>query len=190
MLFSFIPTSSDSGVMEDHHQGCKCAKRKRKVSFESEHLCNGYFYSSCLTMRPFCWKFILGYRRVKLWGVWFVKPGVYRPQVHEPCVLKLLWFTCQFMSLCVCVCVCVCSPLKVLIASGMMWCDIDHVWLVKQVLQTAFSCFIWQLPSVKWMGMALLTQHLVNPCQMILKCCSTSYKRITRKEEHFGYKGE
>ena len=38
MLFSFISTSSDSKVMEDFLEGCMDAKRKRKVSFESEHL--------------------------------------------------------------------------------------------------------------------------------------------------------
>ena len=32
---------------------------------------------------------------------------------------------------CVCVCVCVCPPLRLLITSGMMWCDIDHIRLVK-----------------------------------------------------------
>ena len=38
------------------------------------------------------------------------------------------------------VCVCVCLPLRLLITSGMMWCDMDSVLLVKQRLQ-----LIWQL---------------------------------------------
>ena len=34
----------------------------------------------------------------------------------------------------VCVCVCVCPPPRLLITSGVMWCDIDSRRLVKQVL--------------------------------------------------------
>ena len=37
-------------------------------------------------------------------------------------------------SVCVCVCVCVCPPPRLLITSGVMWCDIDSRRLVKQVL--------------------------------------------------------
>ena len=28
--------------------------------------------------------------------------------------------------MCVCVCVCVCPPPRLLITSGMMWCDVHH----------------------------------------------------------------
>ena len=35
--------------------------------------------------------------------------------------------------MCVCVCVCVCPLPRQLISSGMMWCDIDLIRLVKQV---------------------------------------------------------
>ena len=39
------------------------------------------------------------------------------------------------MCLCVCVCMCVCPPLRLLITSGVMRCDMDPMRLVKQVLQ-------------------------------------------------------
>ena len=59
----------------------------------------------------------------------------------------------------VCMCVSVCSPPRPLITSGMIWCDIDRVRLVKQVLRLfpAFNYFIRYLPSIKWMGVAILT---------------------------------
>ena len=77
--------------------------------------------------------------------------------------LKLFWS--------VCMCVCVCPPPRPLITSGMIWCDIDCVRLVKQVLQLfpAFNYFIWQLPSIKWMGVVILTQLVVNACQRKLR---------------------
>ena len=106
---------------------------------------------------------------------------------HMPGFFKLIWFACHYM----CVCVRVSAP-KTLITSDVIWCDIDHVWLIKQVLQLfpAFSCFIWQLPSIKWMGVALVTQHILNACQRRLKSRGTSYRRTTLKTEHFSYKGE
>ena len=71
------------------------------------------------------------------------------------------------MCVCVCVCVCVCPPPRMLITSGMIWCDIGCVRLVKQVSQlfTAFNYFIWHLPFIKWLGVAILTQHVMNTCQ-------------------------
>ena len=58
------------------------------------------------------------------------------------------------MSVCVCV-----SILRPLMTSGMIWCDIDRVRLVKQVLRffPAFNYFIQHLLSIKWMGVAILT---------------------------------
>ena len=63
----------------------------------------------------------------------------------------------------VCVCVCVFTP-RALITSGVIWCDIYSVWLVKQVLRLFPTCnyFIGHLPSLKWMGMAILTQHVMH----------------------------
>ena len=68
------------------------------------------------------------------------------------------------------VCVCVCPPPRPLITRGVIWCDIDRV-LVKQPLRVfpAFNYFIRQLPSIKWMGVAILTQLVVNACQRKLR---------------------
>ena len=78
-----------------------------------------------------------------------------------PGFLKLLWFACWY------VCLSVCPPLKPLITSGGMWCDIDYVQLVKEVLRLfpAFNYFIRHLPLIKWIGVAILTQHVMNACQ-------------------------
>ena len=90
------------------------------------------------------------------------------------------------------VCVCVCQPPRPLIISGVILCDIDHVQLVKQVSQIfpAFNYFIWHLPLIKWVDVAILTQHVMNACQRKLRCCGTSYKRTTQKTERFIYKSE
>ena len=102
-----------------------------------------------------------------------------------PGFLKLLWFVCQYV--CVFVCVSVCPSLRALITSGVMWCDIGCARLVKQVSQLfpAFNYFIGHLPSITWMGVAILTQHVMNTCQKKLRWCGTSYKRITRETERF-----
>ena len=66
-------------------------------------------------------------------------------------------------SVCVCVCVCmcvlsvclfVCLPPRPLITSGVIWCDIGCVRLVKQVLRLfpAFNYFIRHLRSIKMDG--------------------------------------
>ena len=53
---------------------------------------------------------------------------------NAPGTLKLLWFTHQYMCVCLCV-----RPKGI----NNQWCDINCVQLVKQVLQlfTALSCF-------------------------------------------------
>ena len=138
------------------------------------------------------------------------KPGVCDRRPSAPVSLKLLQFArrcvCACVCMCVCVCVCVfmcvcvslclcvsvCPPLRPLISSGVIWCDIDRAQLVKQVLQLfpAFNYFIRHLPSIKWMGVAILTQHIVKAYQRKLRQCGTSYKRTTRKTEHLIYKSE
>ena len=66
------------------------------------------------------------------------------------------------------VCVSVCPPPRPLITSDMIWCDVDCVQLVKQVLWLfpALNYFIW---SIKWMDVAILMQHIVNACQRKLR---------------------
>ena len=82
----------------------------------------------------------------------FLKPGVCSRRLCAPGFLKLLWFVCRY------VCVSV-RPWGHLITSGMIWCDTGRVQLVKQVsrLFPAFNYFTWHLPSIKWMGVAILT---------------------------------
>ena len=57
---------------------------------------------------------------------------------HAPGFLKLLWLAHQY------VCLSVCPPPRALITSSMIWCDISHMRLVKQVLRLfpAFNYFI------------------------------------------------
>ena len=44
-----------------------------------------------------------------------------------------------------------------------MVCDINHVYLVKQVLQHfAFQLLYNMTIAIKWMGTALVTKHIVN----------------------------
>ena len=79
---------------------------------------------------------------------------------------------------------CVCeSALWPLITSDVIWCDIDHVGLVKQVLQLfpAFNYFIWHLPLIKWMGMAILTQHIMKVCQRKLSDEVLAKKRLSER---------
>ena len=80
---------------------------------------------------------------------YLVKPGARGQRPRMPGFLKLLWFACWYV--CVCVCVSVCPPPRPLITSGVIWCDIGHVRLVKQVLRLfpAFNYFIQHLPSIK-----------------------------------------
>jgi len=58
-----------------------------------------------------------------------------------------------------CVHVCVCLPPRLLIASDMIWCDIELLWLVKQVVGVSLS-FIWQLKS--WQINMLVGMAFVN----------------------------
>ena len=55
------------------------------------------------------------------------------------------------VHMCVCVCVRVCPPPRLLITSGMMWCDMNsHL-----IGLTSSIAFIWQLQSLSIVGMAL-----------------------------------
>ena len=53
-------------------------------------------------------------------GAWFLK-------------IDPVWIVCMCVRVFACVCVCVSAP-RLLITSGMMWCDMDSIQLVKQVL--------------------------------------------------------
>ena len=67
-----------------------------------------------------------------------------------------------------------------LITSGMIWYDIGHVWLVKQVLQLfpAFSCLIRMTLAVNKMdGHDLSNTFLRAHRQRCQSWCCASYKR-------------
>ena len=133
---------------------------------------------------------------------WLVKKGIdldiayaFLNQVHTAfgCT-HLVSRNCfgSHVGMCVYVSVYVCPSLRALIISGRIWCDIGLVRLVKQVspLFPAFNYFVWHLPSIKWMGVAILTQHIVNACQRKIRWRGTSYKRTTGKTVCFIYKSE
>ena len=122
----------------------------------------------------------------KLKDLGIFKPGVHSLRPFVPGFLKLLWFVHRY------VCVCLCPPPRALIICSVVWCDIGRMRLVKQVswLFPAFIYFIWHLLLIKWIGVAILTQHVVNACQRKLKWCGTHYKRTTRKTEHFIHKSK
>ena len=119
---------------------------------------------------------------------------------------------CVCVCVCLCVCVCVCPPPRPLITSGVMYVCVslpapkainnqwrDMVWYRPCVILLnklhgftllLITYFIWHLPLIKWIGVAILTQHIVNAYQRKLRWHGTSYKRITRKTECFIYKSE
>ena len=59
------------------------------------------------------------------------KPGAPACSQCMPGFLELLLSANVCMRVCLRVCVCVCLPPKLLITSGVMWCDIDLIRLVK-----------------------------------------------------------
>jgi len=65
-------------------------------------------------------------------------------QVHTDQKLVHVWFL-EIAFVCN-VCMCVCPPPRLLITSGVICCDMEPLWLVKQVLGFSLS-FIWQLKS-------------------------------------------
>ena len=89
----------------------------------------------------------------------------------QPKAARAWCFEIALVRMLVCVCVSVCPPPRTKITSGVIWCNIDRVRLVKQVLRLfpAFNYFIRQLSLIKWMGVAILTQLVVNACQRKLR---------------------
>ena len=87
----------------------------------------------------------------------------------EGCMCLVSW---NRFCLCIGMCVSVCHPLRALITSGVIWCDIGHVWLVKQVL------WLFRILSlINWKGLALVTQHVVHDRQICQSWCHTSHRR-------------
>ena len=87
---------------------------------------------------------------------------------HMPGFLKSFLFAHRYV--CVCVSVCVFTT-RALITSGMIWCDICQVWLVKPILQL-FRIFL----SINWKGVALATQCVMHTRQRCWSWCRTSHR--------------
>ena len=100
----------------------------------------------------------------------FYKPGVRGLWPRVPGFLKSFVFMHWYV--CVCVCVSVYPPLRILITSGVIWCDMGRLWLVKPILQL-FSL----LPSINWMGMALVTQCVMHTRQRCWSWHCTIHRR-------------
>ena len=76
------------------------------------------------------------------------------------------------MCMCVCLCLSVCQPSRPLITSGAILCDVGRVWLVKPILQL-FNLLL----SMNWMGVALVTQHVVHARQRYWSWHHTNHER-------------
>ena len=118
------------------------------------------------------------------------KPGVCSQRLRAPSFLKLLY---QYACVCVCVYVCVCVSVCVSApeSTNNQWCDM--VWYRLCVWHKVYSfplllITLWHLPSIEWMDVAILTQHVVNACQRKLRWCGTSYETTTQKMERIIYK--
>ena len=72
-------------------------------------------------------------------------------------------------------CMCVCLPPRELITS--------HVKRTRNnwIRQFYGFIYIWHLPSINWLGIALVTLRIMNTWQRRLRWCSTSYRRTTRQ---------
>ena len=53
-------------------------------------------------------------------------------------------YVCVCVCVCVCVfvCACVCLPPRLLMTSGIMWCDMDSIQMVKQVLRLLYETLV------------------------------------------------
>ena len=116
-------------------------------------------------MRFTCGIYIYVCSIVKTLALIIFKPST---RAAEGCAHLVSWNCFVHMSVCVCLCVC----LRALIASGVIWCDIGRMWLVKPALQL-FRI----LPSINWKGVVLVTQHIVHDRQRCQSWHSTSHRR-------------
>ena len=93
-------------------------------------------------------------------------------KAHTPGFLKsfllIHWYVCVHVCVCACLCVCVSTPKGI----NNLWSNVGHVWLVKPILQL-FSLLL----SINWMGMALVTQCIMNARHRYWSWHSTSHRR-------------
>ena len=115
-----------------------------------------------------------------------VKLGVHGQRPHVPGFLRLLWIVCQY----VCVRLSVCASTSKGINN--QWHDMVwyRPWKKNFMAFPAFNYFIWHFPLINWMGVDILTQHVVNTCQRNLRWRDASYKKTIGKTERFIYKSE
>ena len=88
---------------------------------------------------------ILQYKLLNLF-----KPGARGQKMCVPGFSKLLWFVHWY------VCVSVCPPARALITSGMIWCDIGCVRLVKQLS--------WLFPDFNYFIIMTLAVNRMDGC--------------------------
>ena len=116
------------------HAPKKCKKRLLSLLLKA---CSSYTYiainQDCYTINTLT---VMGSDNMgDFWRVF--KPGSPAAWQHVFGFLKL--FLCGHLYVCVCLHVCV-STLRLLITSGLMWRDMDPIWLI-----TRSTTVIWQL---------------------------------------------
>ena len=106
------------------------------------------------------------------------------------CRLTCFWFLKIALSVCVCVCVCPLS--RLLLTSGVMWHDMNFIWLVEQTLQVFMAAVI---SIVSRYGLINDPHHRNQPnksklalCKPLLLLQQSFY--ISNKMEHFNYKSK
>ena len=105
--------------------------------------------------------------------------------------LKL--FLCRHLYVCVFVCVFVCPPQRVLIPSGMMWHNMESIWLVIKFLQYSVSLSMVgiaiELKQVTEINLVRLSYvSCYKPLLHIYSCLKQLY--ISNKMEWFSFQGE
>ena len=94
-----------------------------------------------------------------------------RQFVFKPGILKII-------SVRTSVCMYVCPPPRLLITNDVLWCDMDPIWLVKQVLQ-----LLRQLLSVSLVGVTFELKYAIT-----LTVQSFKQLYISNKTDWFSYK--
>ena len=101
----------------------------------------------------------------------FLNQAQVRPDA--PGYLKLLWFTHWYVCVCVCLSVCLFVCLSAPKGINNQWRDM--LWYMPCTIgYNKFHSFsllliIWHLLLIKWIGVAILIQHVVNACQRKLR---------------------
>ena len=134
----------------------KCVAKSFEFRFESwwRLLCNVKFeYEICPSKKPSLIKKSESTLRPYSYEIEWAAPSwevfldfvmkLLLNQVHASCRLVHAWFLeiDLVREVYVSICVSVCPPLRLAITSGMIWYDMDPIWLVKQVLQLLYGSY-------------------------------------------------